>query len=149
MGLLTHDEDRTMAITLKWLIRDRVILEEYVGDINIQQVTEAMKNVEAMVEASGAPLVHALADTSAMKGFPTHLIELQNATRSLLSHPRYGWLIIYGRNDMMLRFILQVLTGVFKVRLRMFDTRDEALEFLATVDSTLHDELHTYMGKSE
>ncbi len=52
-------------------------------------------------------------------------------------HPRYGWTLVVGSTNPFQRFVVAIANNFFKGRQRNFDTREEALDFLNEVDSTL------------
>lgn len=126
-----------MGITLDWLIEEKVIFGHYFDVIASDELSNAMDDIVDMIEGSSAPLVHTLIDNTKLDDYPKNIRVLRDSTRQLLAHPRYGWLVVYGQNDKLTQFFVQVATSMFKVRFRMFKTRGEAIEFLQYVDTTL------------
>jgi len=120
-----------------WFIEGKVLRVDYVGHITTQDLVQAMDVIVAQIDTSDSPLVHTLVDNSLVTSYPTNVVQVIQATRKLLVHPRYGWLIVFGQVDRIVDFVLQTVASAMRVRLRLFHTYDEALTFLQSMDSTI------------
>ncbi len=126
-----------MPIQLQWLVQDRVIFGEYSGVITADEFRQAMSQTMTMIESSTMPLVHVIVDNTHVDEYPKSIPVLHDATKDLFSHPRYGWLLVYGQTDRLSSFFLQVITSLFKVRFRMMQSRADAVAFLQHVDVSI------------
>jgi len=125
-----------MIAEIRWLIENKIVLANPEGSPLVDELMLASETLQTFIDESDAPLVHILIDESKLQSMPVSLKVLTDAF-GFLKHPRLGWFIIYGNDDRMKKFISSMLTGITKVRHRRFDTIEESLQFLVTVDSTL------------
>ena len=125
-----------MEMQMDWLLENKVAKFNVQGDATVEDLRHVSETIEEFINQSDAPLVHILHDE---RGLGTLPISLKVLTESLgfLKHPRLGWFIIYGNNDRIKKFLSSMVMGMAKIRHRNFETLEEALNFLVTVDSTL------------
>jgi hypothetical protein len=123
-----------MPMQLSWYLENRVMLLVNHGDSSDQDVFDIDQPIIDYLNQSQAPLVHLIIDNIGAKYIPS-----VKAVTSVKwpKHPQYGWTILVGLTNPFQRFVNVVATNFFKARQRMFDTMDEALDFLNEVDSTL------------
>ena len=74
------------------------------------------------------------------------LPEMQDAEADMLDqaffvedNSRLGWVIIFGSDDRIVKFIASAIASMFKTRFRFFYTQGEAFAFLNSVDENLPD----------
>lgn len=105
---------------------------------DITSVTETSQPLMA----EGRQPVHTLVDARFVEKFPYNLGVLRQAVNSPASD-KLGWVIMVNNGNPVLRFMSAVLaqTTIVNVRMRIFDSVDQALRFLASMDSTLGDEV--------
>lgn len=125
-----------MVADIRWLVPQHVIHGKPTGKYTVEELTQASQEIVALLNASDKPLVHLLIDESQLDGMPISLSALTEAF-TFLSHDRLGWMIIYGTDERLKKFISSMVTNITRVRHRRFDTREEALEFLVSMDTTL------------
>lgn len=120
-----------------WYVDKRVAIQRLYGVITVEESEKARDGVVRLLE-EGTPLVHILVDVSDVEKFPTNITAIRRMIPNVDS-PNMGWLLIYGANNVFLRFIASTLAqlGMPGVRLRMMSTMDECLTFLQGQDSTL------------
>src|SRR5689334_10087471 len=123
-----------MPIQLSWYLENHVILHVNQGDISDQEILDVDQPISGFLERSHAPLVHLILDNRSATTTPSIKAISQ---LKYPKHPRFCWLIVVGPTNTFVRFVNAVTTNLFKSRNRMFDTMDEALDFLNEVDSTL------------
>jgi hypothetical protein len=123
-----------MPIQLSWYLENHVMLLNNEGDSADQDVLKVDQPILDYLNQSQAPLVHLIIDNTRAKYIPS--VKAITAVK-WPKHPQYGWTILVGLTNPFQRFVNVVATNFFKARQRMFDTMDEALDFLNEVDSTL------------
>lgn len=128
-----------MPVEIGWLVKNRVIGSYYYGDVTPEDIEQAADKIAHLINSCDTPEVHSIIDTTNIRHFPRDINILRRVTHKSLSHPRRGWLIIYGRDDTMIRVATRFTVSIFKVRLRMFAEREEAVRYLKSVDSSLAD----------
>ena len=90
--------------------------------------------------SSGVAPVHIVVDLTRMETIPTNL--KQNMSMGdYLRHPNLGWTVLVGGN-VLVNFMLSILSQVFQMKYTKRETVEEALAFLAEHDPTLHLETH-------
>ena len=125
-----------MIANIQWLIDHKVIIAMPEGKPPVEELQLASETLQVFMDESDAPLVHILIDESKLEAM-TISLKILSDVFSFLKHPRLGWVIMYGSDDRMKKFISSMLTGMTKVRHRRFDTFEDSLDFLMTMDSTL------------
>lgn len=119
-----------MPVNINWFIPQRVILLEGIGHISTEDIIESAPNGAAMIESSSYEVVHILFDAENLTSFARDVFGLTRASQHFLGHPRFGWFILYGREDPIVRFTASITTQVFRRSFKIFVTKEEALTFL-------------------
>jgi hypothetical protein len=125
-----------MGYEIFWYIEKHVIKEVYSGDLTLEEMRQANDEIQALVDASDLPLVHAIVDTTDL-GTPNMNINAIRDAFSVLGDPRFGWLLIYGINNRTIRMIASIIPQFFQLRFRIVESEDVAIAFLRDVDVTL------------
>jgi len=123
-----------MPHQVNWYLENRVIFLSSYGEITDQDLLGVDQPIIDYMNHSDATLVHLIVDAANMTTPPSFKVVSQ---LKWPKHPQYGWAIIIGLKNPIQRFFVAVATNVFKTRQRMFNTLDEALDFLNEIDSTL------------
>ena len=120
-----------------WLVDKRVGMQQLSGVVTLEDA-EASRNGYLRFLEEGEPLVHLLVDVASIEKFPTNLVALKHLAPNV-DNPNLGWLLICGAGNPLLRFVASTIAQVALrgLRLRMFNTTEEALTFLQGQDSTL------------
>ena len=89
-----------------------------------------------ILDSSSSPLIHGIHDLSKIKNVPSpkDLMKLKSS-----SHPCVGWFVFVGLQNKLVKFFVSATGQVLQLRLRFFDTLEEALEFLQLIDTSLPD----------
>lgn len=124
-----------MSIQLNWLLDKQVIHVELSGDVSANELYTVGESVLAMVESAQVPLVHVVCDETRLGKIPTSLPQLSGAMQ-WLQHPKFGWMLCFGAQDRMTTFLAQGIASLFKLRYRRFNSEDDALDFLASIDTS-------------
>lgn len=125
-----------MGFEIKWYLQKKIIHADIIGKVSIDDVKLGSQTAIDMFNQSNAPLVHVLANESNLESLPISLNAFSEAA-TFMRHPQIGWLIMYGTDNRMSKFMSSMLSGIAKVRHRRFETLEQSLEFLTTVDTSL------------
>jgi len=130
-----------MAITVDWLNEGNIISLTFTDEITIDELAIATNQAVALIDSVATPLVHSIIDGTQVTKYPHNILQLREASKLSFNHPRYGWLMIYGAPDGLSSFFVNMVTSFFRVRVRMVDTLDEAIDFLKSVDINVAEDL--------
>jgi len=123
-----------MPVKLSWYLENRVMMVVAEGEYTDGELINLDGQVIKYLDQSTVPLVHMIMDRQGT----THIPSMKSVTMvKWPKHPRYGWTLVVGSTNPFQRFVVALANNFFKGRQRNFDTRDEALDFLNEVDSTL------------
>ncbi|MEO0564817.1 MAG: hypothetical protein AAF125_22110 [Chloroflexota bacterium] len=126
-----------MPIKLNWLIEGVLAEQVFTGDVTLEDVEWLAESMIPLMDSSDRPLVHVIADVTEMTSLTKSVAGLQRVLKPVLSHPKYGWLVVYGMENKIIRFVFQLVTAPQQVRTRLFGSREECVTFLKTVDAHL------------
>ena len=124
-----------MGHEIGWQIENAIIQIRLWGDVSIEDFPDYDRLILEHIEQSGNPLVHVCIDMTAVRDFPNNVSKVQKALTHI-SHPRLGWSIVITESRV-IRFVAYMVTQISKARFRAFNTREEVLAFLHTVDATI------------
>jgi hypothetical protein len=132
-----------MSARVEWLYRDRIIHQQFYGNLTIADITYVTEATGPLMAAGAAP-IHTLVDARFVEKYPANLPALRQAVTSTASD-KLGWVIMLNNGNPVLKFISAVLAqvAIVNVRMRIFDTPDQALHFLLSMDSSLEADLLT------
>ena len=128
-----------MAETLMgWLVPDHVI---YAQDrtLTLQEMYAAVNRSVSMMEQSSADKVHHIID---QRHHPSAAedIDINVANQELsrfLTHPKTGWVLTCYGDNMYMQYVNWVLAHENQARSKHFNSAQEAVEFLMSVDAAL------------
>jgi hypothetical protein len=123
-----------MPIRIDFLVDQHLSYTSVWDTMTTEQLRAYDVQAMKLLDASSYPLLHTIYDYTHAKSIPP-LREMLNLKAG--KHPKVGWVVFVNVQDIMLRFILSSTAQLFRLRLRMMNSVDEALEFLQSVDSTL------------
>lgn len=126
-----------MPVEIGWMIPNRISYFRYVGDVTIEELTEASEIGLRLLRGASAPLVHTIQDSREMTSFPNKLGSVMKSVRESLTEPHMGWLLSVGIENDLVRFIATMVAKMTKLRHRIFVEMDDAYAFLQHVDTTL------------
>ena len=125
-----------MAYEIAWLVENRIIHVAINGDITVDVLNAMTDDVVRLLDGNNTSQVHLLINDKHIKVVPKQILKMLNTSRSL-RHPRLGWLIIYGTDNKLFRFLTQMLSRMINLKHRRFLTLEESVAFLQTIDETL------------
>ena len=126
-----------MPYQVSWYVDQRVIYCSAFGIATIEDIHGLNHEVQTRVR-EGQPLVHVVCDLKNIEKFPTNIAGMRKSLEQM-DHERMGWVIVVGAGNALLRFVASLITQfvIPNVRLRMFDTFEQAIDFLHEHDVTL------------
>ena len=103
-----------------WYVDKRVILTQYTGIIQIEDIQGQIEETRALIE-QGTPLIHSIIDLSQIEKWPA--LNVVNEFRSMdIEHvrERIGWSVIVA-NNVVLKFGSALFAPIFNLRQRILD----------------------------
>jgi hypothetical protein len=123
-----------MSFKINWLVDSHLSFTPTWGAVTADDLKAFdIESIEAMNRAT-VPLVHAIYDYTHVTSVPSIKEFL---TLKAGKHPKAGWVVLTGLNDPMFRFTVSTVIKIFRVRLRVMDSNQQALDFIYEMDSTL------------
>lgn len=126
-----------MPYQVSWYVEQRVIYCSATGTVTTEDIHDMNHDTQTYVRA-GQPLVHVLCDLKGLTKYPTNIAGMRQSLEQM-DHERMGWVIVCGAGNALLRFVASLITQFIipNVRLRMFDTLEQGVDFLREHDVTL------------
>lgn len=126
-----------MSYSIKWYIEDEIIYIRYSGTPTYDEFREAILEANELIEGSSRSLVHTVSDLGDVTRTPSPKDSLKLA-REVGVHERVGWTIFIRETAGLTKMIVAMFTSLTKVRTRSFNTMDEAIDFLKSMDTDLN-----------
>ena len=123
-----------MSSQSSWYIENCIILVANEGTTTDQELFNVDQQIVNYMNQATAPLVHVIVDNRKLTVLPSVKAFTQ---LTFPKHSQCGWVLVVGPANTLIRFINLIVTNVSQTRNRMFNTLDEALDFLNEIDSTL------------
>src|SRR5215216_5065128 len=117
-----------MPFEISWYQPQRVVLMKIEGILTPEETQEVVTKTTVMLNES-REMTHFLVDTRTLQRIENIPAALK-AVQSGPVHPLMGWMIVVGRMNPMVKFVLDFVGLLTKSRYRRFDTMPEALSFL-------------------
>ena len=119
-----------------WYLEGRIIYVHYIGDVTLEDLDASSRDELALLDGVDHP-VHILLDVTEQTSRTTDLVRVRDSLRQVLLHPNKGWTLMFGPITPRDEHIHGIITHLYHVHFRAFDTRQEALAFLAEADESL------------
>ena len=127
-----------MPISHRWFLENRIVLFKFSGIVTFEEVVDSLEISAQIVNESEVDRVHFLHDWTDLDRFPTNILQIRKETNAPIRDlHKLGWLVIYGAENRLLRYISQTVLQVFKIRFRMFTQAEDAISYLRKMDPTL------------
>lgn len=126
-----------MPVELSWYVENRVGYAKFRGVVTAEELQGASQLSADYIDLSSAPFVHFIHDASEIEQFPRLVRPVIQAATVSYTHPRLGWVIAFAVSNRHIGFTGNLVSQVYNVRYRSFETKPEALTFLQTRDATL------------
>jgi len=124
-----------MPYQVSWYYEKRILYSRIEGDITLDEVKAMNDTIVQQYLPQGTPLVHSIVDVTRVGKYPMNVGQLSQAVK--FDNSTSGWLVVVSKANPIIRFFASVITQVSDTRFRMYSTVDEAVTFLAGVDTTL------------
>lgn len=122
-----------MGFSAEWYIPDRILYARNWGETTVEDIRLQVETLNQMMTDSTSSLIYVILDlTQVTKAL--NLKDFPKAFGSYKTNPKYGWMLMVGQKDPLVRFASSVATTLFKAKQRTFANVTEALEFLKVVD---------------
>lgn len=128
-----------MTMNIRWLVEKRVIYCSFEGTLSVEQLRASSQQIIERLSQSEQKLVHILFDLSMVEGIPLQMGLIGESVRPFMTHPSTGWIIAFGTQNGMIRMISSIVSQTFRARFRFYRQRDEAIQMLQSLDTTLPD----------
>ncbi|MCC6612803.1 MAG: hypothetical protein IT320_04945 [Anaerolineae bacterium] len=125
-----------MPFTSQWYVPEAVIYSRFSGQVSEEDVIRHGVALNELMRTSSRAAVHVLVDSSDVTK-PLSFVATIKAARATPQDERIGWVVTVGEQDPMLKFISDATRQLLQLRSRNFRTRDEALDFLKSIDDTI------------
>lgn len=124
-----------MAVEVKWLVPDHVMLTHVYGTLIEADINTIFEDGFKLIESSTHQPIHAIikADLDTAPSLST----LSKMGRQRSTHPRSGWSVIVMPTNPVVRFGADLMSQLIKVRYRRVDTMEDALKFLKDLDDSI------------
>ena len=131
-----------MKNIIDWHIEGRLLRVILKTDITKEVFLEVSSTVKQELDTHAQPpYAHIILDARERGDIHKDMLKLQpvmEAINEVLKHPQMGWLIAINPNpNQVMKFLLNMSTGITRTRFRIFETIEEAYEFLRYQDQTL------------
>jgi hypothetical protein len=123
-----------MPYQLSWWVKDRVIVEKFWGDFTDEDVSMWEQEILPMLEQTSSPKVHLLLEIADVHSLPSIGAIRQ---MSIPSHPKIGWVVVYGLRKNYVRALLLFTVLLFNMHYKIVDNQHQALAFLAELDALI------------
>jgi hypothetical protein len=129
-----------MPYEINWYAPERVIYERLYGEVTLEDA-RGLNSESYDFFHEGTPLIHVVVDLTGVQKFPASLTSIGQMIKNKPQQGVVGWVLIYGAENPLLRFIASMVAQVSgdKIRLRMMNSLEEAVNFLRQQDETLAD----------
>jgi hypothetical protein len=136
-----------MAAEIWWYLKGRILYSP--GSVSQEDIAERNAKALELIETEGLPpLVHTIIDhtnrytAEELQNLPRQLryymtMHQSEVRQKLISHPLLGWVLSVNNPTVAFKLAGTVVSQQSNYRWRSFDTLEEALTFLETVDKTL------------
>jgi hypothetical protein len=124
-----------MPVEVSWLVENRVVYSRSFGILSVSQVHEAAAQSTQMMD-TGTKFVHLIANATDVEKFSFSLADIARSFRGFPTSPNMGWTLTVSSNTMH-RFFASIVVQMGSSRQRVFNTLEEAIAFLQSVDETL------------
>jgi len=126
-----------MPYTVEETVPGQVMLAEIYGEVTWEDFENSCNEQMRLMENSDHDLMHIIAKMDRAESHPTSLGRLNSIFKPLMTHPKYGWLVVIGMNNRLTIFLTTTLAKIFKIRYHTEDSVEDAIAFLKRVDATL------------
>ena len=125
-----------MSYTVSWYIPDEILYLHYSGAITAEELRKSLMEMQSFIESSPRALVHSIHDAGDVSEFPSMKNSIE-VIRDASTHPRTGWSLSIREKSTLMKLGSTIGASLFKARFRAFDTLEQAITHLKSVDENL------------
>lgn len=125
-----------MPFQTEWLVPNAVILTRFSGEASKDDMITSGNRSVAMIDSCDAQWVHIIVDSTAATTSPSLPTTISTA-RSTPIHERSGWVLTVGGQNAIVKLAMGVARELMHLRTHSFDTVEDAIGFLKSVDDTI------------
>ena len=121
-----------MPFEANWFVDGKVVFDRVVGDIDAQMIAEHDQVISAFLNAADSPKMHMIVDFSKVGTLPS-----VSAFTDIhwTKDDRLGWVVVYGVDSAVVKFISTVVLQMTSVSHKFVDTKEDAIGFLASINA--------------
>jgi hypothetical protein len=121
---------------VRWTVPGRVMLVQFSGTLDIQDVSQMNEGAVVLMEEALPPHVNVIVDSTLVTKFAPALMNIKNLRSMLGKHPMVNWhIIVSPEPNPAMRFVGSMVFNLLGARLRVTRTVDEAIQFLQAWES--------------
>lgn len=126
-----------MPIQIQWLIQGKVIYSVFQGDAGQDYLKQWANDLNQMLE-SGDEAVYLLNNLSQISTDRNIDLATLRETLAVMRTPRLKWSVTYGQHThVLMRFLASALSQIMGYRVKMFETREDAIDFIHALNPAL------------
>ncbi|GEM_PF-2404494 len=130
-----------MPIDTSWLLEDRVMLIEMSGDLSLDDMRQGtLYSLDALNKTNHQ--IHQIIDLSQVKSLPNNIAEFAKIAQPANEHEMMGWVIVYGVQNKLIKFIATMTGHISKTQLKIVDSQAEAIDVLKRIEVLLADDFN-------
>jgi len=133
-----------MPIEHTWLIEGKVISIITMGDVTLDDLKLSAKLTSGILDTSDTT-VHLIVNLAQTYEFASDISEINVFMTPINRHPRMGWSIVYRAQNKLVRFIITLASQITRSRVRVVNTRNDAINALMKLDPALSVELESHL----
>ncbi len=118
-----------MPYEVRWEQKPHIIFFKLAGMVGEEDAVNAIDQAIALAREVPETHVHTLVDAAEIQQLPSLSVLGREIRRLLAESPNRSTSTVFGVSRMV-RFMLEMLMKVTPLRIKVFDTRQEALEFI-------------------
>lgn len=134
-----------MSNDIKWLVKDHIIIIEYIGTINTEDVIHTTQTSQQWLQST-SNTVHIINNLTNTEGVSTDFQKvgtILGVTRDLMKMGNLGAQVAFGTENRMLKFLSSIVGQMGGSEFRMFDSYDLALAHITHNNPQLKELLPT------
>lgn len=119
-----------MPYQLHFIADNQVAFVKVIGTYSLEDVRTLSAEIVAFMDTSGLDC-YILADIRQMRTMPTNIVQMREAGRQMLTHPRFKMLLSFGSQDILVvNFMVRTLGTLFGINVQTFLEASRAIEYL-------------------
>ncbi len=127
-----------MLASSEWLVEGRVVKITVVGELTLETLINVINEIDRKLVDGKPPFVNTFIDLTQRTGVHPSVFNVAELAKHIKQSPLSGWVLVIDPNTTAgLKFLGTIGAQLGKQRFRMFNTMDEAVAFLKTVDATM------------